>query len=109
MIMPLKFDANGLMPAIVQDAQTQAVLMMAYMNRESLQRTIELGETVFWSRSRNEFWHKGETSGHTQRVIAIHADCDGDTLLVFVEPRGPACHTGAVSCFFNAVNLEIGS
>jgi phosphoribosyl-ATP pyrophosphohydrolase/phosphoribosyl-AMP cyclohydrolase len=109
MIMQLKFDANGLMPAIVQDAQTQAVLMMAYMNRESLQRTIELGETVFWSRSRNEFWHKGETSGHTQRVIAIHADCDGDTLLVFVEPRGPACHTGAVSCFFNAVNLEIGS
>jgi phosphoribosyl-AMP cyclohydrolase len=104
--MQLKFDANGLLPAIVQDARTHEVLMMAYMNRESLQRTLASGETVFWSRSRGELWHKGETSGNTQRVVAVRADCDGDTLLVLVEPRGPACHTGALSCFFNAVNIE---
>jgi phosphoribosyl-ATP pyrophosphohydrolase/phosphoribosyl-AMP cyclohydrolase len=106
MIMQLKFDANGLVPAIVQDAQTKEVLMMAYMTRESVQRTLALGETVFWSRSRNELWRKGETSGNTQRVVAMRADCDGDTLLILVEPRGPACHTGAVSCFFN--ELELG-
>jgi phosphoribosyl-ATP pyrophosphohydrolase/phosphoribosyl-AMP cyclohydrolase len=104
--MTLHFDANGLIPAIVQDAQTKEVLMMAYMNRESVQRTLALGETVFWSRSRNELWRKGETSGNTQRVVAMRADCDGDTLLILVEPRGPACHTGAVSCFFN--ELELG-
>ena len=104
--MPIKFDANGLIPAIVQDGRTQEVLMMAYMNRESLQRTRESGETVFWSRSRNELWHKGATSGNTQRVVAIHTDCDGDVLLVQVEPRGPACHTGAVSCFFNELQIE---
>ena len=108
-MLHIKFNADGLIPAIVQDAQTKDVLMMAYMNRESLQRTIDSGETVFWSRSRNEFWHKGETSSNTQRVVAIQADCDGDTLLIRVEPRGPACHTGAVSCFFNTVNLEAGS
>src|SRR5712692_7507598 len=101
--MTLKFDTNGFIPAIVQDAHTNEVLMMAYMNREALQRTLETGETVFWSRSRGELWHKGETSGNTQRVIAVRADCDGDTLLVLVEPRGPACHTGATSCFFNEV------
>jgi phosphoribosyl-ATP pyrophosphohydrolase/phosphoribosyl-AMP cyclohydrolase len=99
----IQFDSQGLIPAIVQDAQTREVLMMAYMSRESLRRTLESGETVFWSRRRAEFWHKGETSGNTQRVVAVRSDCDGDTLLVLVEPRGPACHTGAVSCFFNDV------
>jgi phosphoribosyl-AMP cyclohydrolase len=102
-IPEIQFDSQGLIPAIVQDAQTREVLMMAYMSRESLRRTLESGETVFWSRRRAEFWHKGETSGNTQRVVAVRSDCDGDTLLVLVEPRGPACHTGAVSCFFNDV------
>jgi phosphoribosyl-AMP cyclohydrolase len=99
----IKWDERGLIPAIVQDAETRQVLMMAYMNAESLQLTLERGETVFWSRSRAELWHKGATSGNTQRVTAIYADCDGDTLLVLVDPAGPACHTGAVSCFFDAL------
>jgi len=103
MFEQIKWDSAGLVPAIVQDATTKQVLMMAYMNAESLQKTLEIGETVFWSRSRQELWHKGATSGNTQRVKSIHADCDGDTLLVLVEPSGPACHTGAVSCFFQAV------
>jgi phosphoribosyl-AMP cyclohydrolase len=96
----IRFDQAGLVPAIVQDADTAQVLMMAWMNAASLQRTLELGETVFWSRSRQELWHKGATSGHTQQVVDISVDCDGDTLLVRVVPAGPACHTGAVSCFF---------
>ncbi|MBL8206830.1 MAG: phosphoribosyl-AMP cyclohydrolase [Blastocatellia bacterium] len=96
----LKFDAQGLIPAVVQDAATRQVLTLAYMNRESLQRSIESGETWFWSRSRQELWHKGATSGHTQRIVAITADCDADALVVLVEPHGPACHTGAVTCFF---------
>ncbi len=96
----LKFDAAGLIPAIVQDAKTQQVLMMAWMNEESLRRTLEIGETVFWSRSRQEFWHKGDTSGNTQTVIDLRLDCDGDTLLILVDPAGPACHTGEVSCFY---------
>ena len=96
----LKFDAAGLIPAIVQDAKTQQVLMMAWMNEESLRRTLEIGQTVFWSRSRQEFWHKGDTSGNTQTVINLRLDCDGDTLLILVDPAGPACHTGEVSCFF---------
>jgi len=100
----IKWDDRGLIPAIVQDANTQQVLMMAYMNVESLRQTLELGETVFWSRSRGELWHKGATSGHTQKVSAIYVDCDEDTLLVMVEPNGPACHTGAVSCFFRELN-----
>ncbi len=104
--MQLNFDNNGLIPAIVQDGRTKEVLMMAYMNREALQRTLDTGETVFWSRSRGELWHKGETSGNTQRVIAVRADCDGDVLLILVEPHGPACHTGAVSCFFNEVHTK---
>ena len=99
----LKFDAAGLLPAIVQDAQTQQVLMLAWMNEESLRRTLELGETVFWSRSRQEFWHKGATSGNTQRVIDLRLDCDGDTLLILVDPAGPACHTGEVSCFYRSL------
>jgi phosphoribosyl-ATP pyrophosphohydrolase/phosphoribosyl-AMP cyclohydrolase len=95
----LKFDERGLIPAIVQDASTREVLTLAYMNRESLQRTIETRETWFWSRSRNELWHKGATSGNTQQVVDLVADCDGDALVVLVKPAGPACHTGARSCF----------
>ena len=99
----VEFDENGLAPAIVQDHATGEVLMLAYMNRESLSKTIESGETWFWSRSRSQLWHKGETSGNTQRVISIALDCDSDTLLIRVEPRGPACHTGARSCFFRTI------
>jgi phosphoribosyl-ATP pyrophosphohydrolase/phosphoribosyl-AMP cyclohydrolase len=95
----LKFDERGLIPAIVQDASTREVLTLAYMNAESLARTIETGETWFWSRSRNELWHKGETSGNTQRVISLKSDCDNDAVVVLVDPAGPACHTGARSCF----------
>ena len=98
----LKFDPSGLIPAIVQDAKTHEVLTLAYMNSESLARTIETEQTWFWSRSRNELWHKGETSGNTQRVVEIIPDCDGDALVVLVEPSGPACHTGARSCFSNS-------
>jgi len=102
-IEEINFDKDGLVPAIVQDARTRRVLTLAYMNAESLQRTLETGETWFWSRSRQQLWHKGETSGHTQRVEKISLDCDTDALLVSVIPQGPACHTGAESCFFNAV------
>ncbi len=103
-LMPeIRYNEAGLIPAIVQDAATRQVLMMAWMNAESLQRTLECGETVFWSRSRQEFWHKGATSGNVQKVVAVHLDCDGDTLLIEVEPAGPACHTGAVSCFFRTI------
>ena len=100
----LKFDANGLIPAIVQDANTKEVLMLAYMNVQSLQLTLARGETYFWSRSRSELWHKGETSGNTQRVLEVSIDCDADTLLIRVEPNGPACHTGERTCFYR--NLE---
>ena len=95
----LKFDERGLIPAIVQDASTREVLTLAYMNRESLERTIETRETWFWSRSRNELWHKGATSGNTQQVVDLIADCDNDAIVVLVKPAGPACHTGARSCF----------
>ena len=100
----VKFDSRGLLPAIVQDSRTMQVLTLAYMNRESLNRTIETGETWFWSRSRNELWHKGKTSGNTQRVVELHVDCDGDSIIVRVEPTGPACHTGQMSCFHNLVH-----
>jgi phosphoribosyl-AMP cyclohydrolase / phosphoribosyl-ATP pyrophosphohydrolase len=90
---------DGLIPAIVRDARSGAVLTLAWMSEESLRRTEESGQTWFWSRSRNELWHKGATSGHTQRVVHIAADCDRDALVVSVEPAGPACHSGAVSCF----------
>jgi len=103
LLAAVRYDEAGLVPAIVQDAHTHQVLMMAWMNAESLARTLDLGETVFWSRSRQEFWHKGATSGHTQKVIALHMDCDNDTLLIAVEPAGPACHTGAVSCFYRSL------
>jgi len=95
----LKYDERGLIPTVVQDAETQEVLTLAYMNRESLRKTCETGETWFWSRSRGELWHKGATSGNTQRVAEIIADCDKDALLVRVHPTGPACHTGQRSCF----------
>jgi phosphoribosyl-AMP cyclohydrolase / phosphoribosyl-ATP pyrophosphohydrolase len=95
----LRFDEKGLIPAIVQDASTREVLTLAYMNRESLARTVETRETWFWSRSRNELWHKGATSGNTQQVVDLVADCDGDAIVVLVKPAGPACHTGARSCF----------
>jgi phosphoribosyl-AMP cyclohydrolase len=99
-IQSLRFDANGLIPAIVQDADTNQVLMMAYMNAESLQLTLETNETYFWSRSRQELWHKGATSGNTQKVVELRLDCDADTLLIRVDPSGPACHTGEQSCFY---------
>jgi phosphoribosyl-ATP pyrophosphohydrolase/phosphoribosyl-AMP cyclohydrolase len=95
----IRFDERGLIPAIVQDAATREVLTLAYMNRDSLARTLETKQTWFWSRSRNELWHKGETSGNTQEVIQVALDCDRDALIVLVKPAGPACHTGAVSCF----------
>jgi phosphoribosyl-AMP cyclohydrolase / phosphoribosyl-ATP pyrophosphohydrolase len=95
----LKFDANGLIPAVVQDAATLEVLTVAYMNEESLAKSLETRETWFYSRSRQELWHKGATSGNTQKIVEMKYDCDGDSLVVLVEPAGPACHTGAVSCF----------
>ena len=99
----LKFDSNGLIPAIVVDSVSKRVLTLAYMNRESLNISIEKGLTCFWSRSRNELWLKGETSGNYQHIVSITADCDGDALVVVVEPDGPACHTGSFSCFENPV------
>lgn len=103
LIDDVHFDERGLVPAVVQDAATGEVLMLAYMNRESLVKTLATRETWFWSRSRGELWHKGATSGNTQRVVSLAVDCDGDTLLVGVEPRGPACHTGARACFFRTL------
>jgi phosphoribosyl-AMP cyclohydrolase len=97
------FDANGLVPAIAQDAKSGEVLMMAWMNAESLKRTLAAGDVVYWSRSRKKLWRKGETSGHTQRLIEAYVDCDGDTLLLKVDQTGPACHTGAPTCFFRKV------
>ena len=98
------FDKSPLIPAIVQDARTGLVLTLAYMNREALARTLELGQTVFWSRSRGELWHKGATSGNFQDVVSIRLDCDGDALLVLVHPHGPACHTGATTCFYRQLS-----
>ncbi len=102
----INWDAQGRVPAIIQDERTQQVLMVAWMNAESLRQTLALGETVFWSRRRNELWHKGATSGNIQSVRSIMVDCDADTLLIQVEPAGPACHTGETSCFFRALNDE---
>ena len=99
-IPKLKWNAQGLIPAIVQDEATDLVLMVAWMNAEALRLTVQTGETHFWSRSRQELWHKGATSGNTQTVTGLWVDCDEDVLLVKVRPAGPACHTGAVSCFF---------
>lgn len=99
----LKFDEKGLIPAVIVEAGTHQLLMVAYMNRESLKISMETGKTCFWSRSRQELWTKGETSGNYQHIVSITADCDLDTLKVVVEKEGPACHTGAETCFFNPV------
>jgi phosphoribosyl-ATP pyrophosphohydrolase/phosphoribosyl-AMP cyclohydrolase len=103
MIEQPKFDENGLIPAIIQDSRTNEVLTLAYMNAESFNRTLETGEVWLWSRSRRELWHKGATSGNTQRVVEVTLDCDSDALVVRVIPNGPACHTGARTCFFKSV------
>jgi phosphoribosyl-AMP cyclohydrolase len=99
----LKYDANGLIPAIVQEHGSGRVLMMAWMNKESLAKTLELGEMVYWSRSRKEFWRKGATSGHTQKVKDIAFDCDKDVILAQVEQKGAACHDGYQSCFYRSI------
>lgn len=104
-IEDLKFDQNGLIPCIVQDVKDNAVLMMAWMNAESIRRTLETKTTWFWSRSRREYWNKGATSGNFQHVIELRYDCDADCLLVLVRPDGPACHTGQRSCFYRILDL----
>ncbi|MHB8170203.1 MAG: bifunctional phosphoribosyl-AMP cyclohydrolase/phosphoribosyl-ATP diphosphatase HisIE [Thermincolia bacterium] len=104
----LKFNAHGLIPAIIQDHATREVLMMAFMNREGLEKTLETGKTWFWSRSRQKLWNKGETSGHFQMVKSMAYDCDADTLLIEVEQLGVACHTGSRTCFFNHVEMIQG-
>ena len=106
LLSEIKYDANGLVPAIVQDAETNQVLMLAYMNKESLQLTMERRETYFWSRSRKQLWHKGDTSGNIQKVMEIRLDCDADTLIILVKPLGPACHTGEQSCFYRSSEEE---
>ncbi len=113
---PIKIDINDLdkyfkkselIPAICYEVDTKTVLMLAYMNKESLKRTLETGYTWFWSRSRQEYWNKGATSGHLQKVVSVYADCDNDTLLVNCKQTGAACHTGSYSCFFNEIyNME---
>lgn len=102
----IRWNEAGLVPTVVQDASSLEVLMVAYMNSESLQLSLESGQTWFWSRSRSELWHKGGTSGNTQAITSISYDCDSDTLLVKVVPEGPACHTGATSCFFREIPLN---
>lgn len=107
LVRQIRWDDQGLVPAIVQDAQSREVLMLAYMNKESLGKSLESGQTWFWSRSRGELWNKGATSGNTQQIRSLRYDCDGDTLLVLVDRSGPACHTGADSCFYRtAAGLE---
>jgi phosphoribosyl-AMP cyclohydrolase len=105
-ISALRWDANGLIPAIVQQHDTGEVLMVAWMNEDSLAKTLDTAETWFWSRSRKELWHKGSTSGNTQRVTEVRFDCDADTLLVLVDAAGPACHTGERSCFFRVLGRD---
>jgi phosphoribosyl-AMP cyclohydrolase len=105
-INDLNFDEKGLIPAIVQDIETGEVLMMAYMNKESLKLTVETGFTTFWSRSRKTFWKKGETSGNVQQVKEIYYDCDSDTLLIKVVAKGPACHTGERTCFYRTIDQK---
>lgn len=104
LINEIKFDALGLVPAVVQEAGSREVLMLAYMNREALEKTLEQGEAWYFSRSRQELWHKGETSGNVQKVIDLRYDCDADTILLLVEQTGPACHTGHHSCFYRDKN-----
>ena len=105
-IADLGFDARGLIPAIVQQHDTGEVLMMAWMNADSLSLTLQTGQTWFWSRSRQELWPKGATSGNTQQVLSVLADCDSDCLLVLVDSPGPACHTGERSCFYKEVSID---
>lgn len=105
-IKKLKFDANGLIPAVAQDYKTKEVLMLAYMNEESIQKTFETGYAHYWSRSRKKLWKKGEESGHVQKVKELYYDCDADTILIKVEQTGTACHTGSYSCFFNNMDFE---
>jgi phosphoribosyl-AMP cyclohydrolase len=105
-VIELKWDRDGLIPAILQDVDTGQVLMVAWMNAEALRLTRQTGEAHFWSRSRRELWRKGATSGNVQRVESIWADCDGDTLLLKVRPAGPACHTGQMSCFFRQLDAS---
>ncbi|GMB09083.1 phosphoribosyl-ATP pyrophosphatase /phosphoribosyl-AMP cyclohydrolase [Thermolongibacillus altinsuensis] len=102
----IRFNEQGLIPAIVQDAQSKEVLMLAYMNEQSLKKSLETGETWFYSRSRQQLWHKGATSGNVQKIVEIRYDCDQDALLVLVEPKGPACHTGEYSCFHHLLEGE---
>lgn len=104
LVAAVRFDADGLVPVIAQSRDTGEVLMLAYMNREALEETIATGRVCYWSRSRRKLWRKGETSGHTQRLVGIALDCDGDALLLQVEQVGPACHTGARSCFFRSID-----
>lgn len=99
----LRYDANGLIPAIAQDVQNGDVLMLAWMNAEAVARTLDTGRVTYWSRSRQDFWVKGETSGHVQKLVEMRVDCDQDTLLVLVDQTGPACHTNRRSCFFTAL------
>jgi phosphoribosyl-ATP pyrophosphohydrolase/phosphoribosyl-AMP cyclohydrolase len=106
MIANIKFDQNGLVPAIVQDATSKEVLTLAYMNEESLRKTVETKETWFYSRSRQELWHKGGTSGNIQKVVEMRYDCDQDAILVLVKPAGPACHTGAYTCFSETIDKQ---
>lgn len=101
-IEELTYNEAGLIPCIVQDADSREVLMMAWMNAESVRRTVEQGATWFWSRSRQKFWHKGEESGNTQQLVELRYDCDADTLLALVKPAGPACHTGNTTCFYRS-------
>lgn len=105
-IAGIRWNEAGLVPAVVQDASTLEVLMVAYMNEESLRLSLESGQTWFWSRSRGELWNKGATSGNTQAIASVHYDCDNDTLLLKVVPEGPACHTGETSCFYREIPLE---
>ena len=102
----LTYNSDGLIPAVAQDADTHEVLMMAWMDEEALRRTLATGKATYWSRSRREYWVKGETSGHHQAVVSIAADCDGDTLLVTVRQTGAACHTGNRTCFFTELTAE---
>ena len=103
-IASVSFNEDGLIPAIAQSATTGDVLMMAWMNRETLEQTLATGDVTYWSRSRSQIWRKGETSGHTQRLVEAWIDCDGDTLLLKIDQTGPACHTGAPSCFYRKVS-----
>jgi phosphoribosyl-AMP cyclohydrolase len=103
----IKYDEHGLVPAIVQDAKSGQVLMLAYMNDQALQATLDTGEAHFWSRSRQELWHKGATSGSIQAIQSVLVDCDADALLVKIHPAGPACHTGEVTCFYRSLSRPL--